>query len=75
MIPWYHYIPLNYDYRDLYSVLLYFFGVEGSEQKAHDQELRGIADRSKEWAESQFSWEQHKVSRTSTDRKRYVKGG
>ena len=28
LVPWYHYIPIDYAYRDLYSILLYFFGLE-----------------------------------------------
>ena len=67
LVPWYHYIPINYDYIELYSVLLYFFGTEdatgtGTPQPAHDDELRAMAERSREWAESQLGLEQHKVS-------------
>lgn len=62
LIPWYHYIPVNYDYSDMFSVLLYFFGLDQSDQQAHDEELKVIADRSRDWAENQISWEMHKVS-------------
>ena len=61
LVPWYHYIPINYDYSDIYSVLLYFFGLADTGQPAHDGNLRAIGERSRDWAESQLGWEQHKV--------------
>ncbi len=64
LVPWYHYIPMNYDYSDLYSILMYFMGKPELGQKAHDEELKAIADRSRDWAESQIGWEQQRVGQS-----------
>lgn len=61
LIPWYHYIPVSYDYSDLYSILLYFFGHDETGHQAHDEPLRAMAERSAEWAESQAGWELQRV--------------
>jgi len=62
LIPWYHYIPINYDYSDMYSVLLYFFGEPAAGQPAHDDELRAIAERSQIWADTHLEWTHQLVS-------------
>ena len=61
LIPWYHYIPLSYDFSELFSITTYFFGLDESGKDAHDDELRAIAERSKEWTDTQLGWEQQKV--------------
>lgn len=65
LVPWYHYIPINYDYSDMYSVLLYFLGEPDADQPAHDEELRGIAERSKAWMDAQMEWPHMVVRRWS----------
>lgn len=52
LIPWYHYIPVNYDYTDMFSTLLYFFGDADAGQPAHDEQLKAIAQRSQIWADT-----------------------
>jgi len=59
MIPWYHYIPLDYAYRDLYSITLYYLGLPNSNQVAHDAELRAIAEQSTEWVNEHATWDHH----------------
>jgi hypothetical protein len=68
LIPWYHYIPINYDYIDMYSVLLYFFGDVDAGQPGHDDELKAIADRSQVWADSHLELSHQAVSAAKRQR-------
>ena len=63
LVPWYHYIPIDYAYRDLYSILLYFLGLEGTDQEPHDEAAKRIGQHSKEWVMEHGMWDQHKVCR------------
>lgn len=59
LIPWYHYIPLDYAYRDLYSIALYYLGLEGTDQVAHDEELHQIGRHGEDWVEEHAQWDHH----------------
>ncbi|ORX40009.1 hypothetical protein BD324DRAFT_615928 [Kockovaella imperatae] len=61
LVPWYHFIPVSYDYSDMFTIIAYFFGIQESGQKHHQDELKAIADRSREWAEKQLKWEHMEV--------------
>ena len=60
-MPWYHYIPLSYGYDELYSILAYYFGTPSGSIEAHDDELRQVSTRGKQWVEEHGMWEQHAV--------------
>jgi hypothetical protein len=57
LVPWYHYIPLDYAYKDLHSILLYYLGVPSSTQIAHDNELQAIAEQSSQWVDEHGTWD------------------
>lgn len=58
-VPWYHYIPLDYAYRDMYSLALYYLGLEGTSQHAHEAELQAIAEHSTQWVDDHATWDHH----------------
>ncbi|SGY16116.1 BQ5605_C012g06764 [Microbotryum silenes-dioicae] len=54
--PWYHYIPVNVDYTDLFNIMAFFKGdIDGN--GAHDQLAETMAAQSKEWAAAYWRWE------------------
>jgi beta-1,2-xylosyltransferase len=50
-IPWYHYIPLKYDYTDLWDILTYFDGALDGSSKGHEDQAEKIAQRGLKLAE------------------------
>lgn len=59
LIPWYHYIPMDYAYRDFYSIALYYLGIEGTSQTGHDAEMQEIGRHGQEWVEEHATWDHH----------------
>ncbi|KDE02449.1 hypothetical protein MVLG_06999 [Microbotryum lychnidis-dioicae p1A1 Lamole] len=54
--PWYHYIPVNVDYTDLFNIMAFFKGdIDGN--GAYDQLAETMAAQSKEWAAAYWRWE------------------
>ncbi|SCV67516.1 BQ2448_5127 [Microbotryum intermedium] len=54
--PWYHYVPVNVDYSDLFNIMAFFKGdINGN--GAHDQLAETIAAQSKEWTAAYWRWE------------------
>ncbi|SCZ93839.1 BZ3500_MvSof-1268-A1-R1_Chr6-3g08919 [Microbotryum saponariae] len=53
--PWYHYVPVNVDHQDLYSIMAFFKGdLEG--KGGHDVSTEQIAMQGKEWTEGHWRW-------------------
>ncbi|EGG12417.1 family 90 glycosyltransferase [Melampsora larici-populina 98AG31] len=54
--PWYHYIPSNIDYTDLYDIMSFFTGdMEGN--GAHEDLAEIISSQGRHWALNYFRWE------------------
>lgn len=47
-IPWYHYVPLQYDYEDLWDILFYLDGAPDGSVLGHEAEAELIAKRGSE---------------------------
>ncbi len=56
-----HYIPLTQDYKELYSILYYYFGQPGSKVGAHDEELKSIGHQGRAWVNEFGTWDIHLV--------------
>lgn len=59
LVPWYHFVPMQNSFVDLYGILEYFVGRFGREENnrvimedSHDDQARRIATQGKEWAET-----------------------
>lgn len=50
LIPWHHYIPLNIRYTDMYSTLVFLFGMKSLEAEPHLEIGRRIADNGRSFA-------------------------
>ena len=71
LFAWRHFIPLDNEYKELYSILAYFIGV-GSVSEAvkdghvyvprHDFEARKLGRQGREWAEKVLRREDIEVS-------------
>lgn len=62
LVPWYHFVPMQNSFVDLYGILEYFMGRIGRDEPrnddgtiymegGHDEQARKIAMQGKEWAE------------------------
>lgn len=62
LVPWYHFVPMQNSFVDLYGILEYFVGWMGNDdgeendgvifmEGGHDEQARKIAMQGKEWAE------------------------
>jgi len=49
LIPWFHFVPMDNVFSDLWEILRYFLGVDGF-QDGHDGEARRIAEQGRNWA-------------------------
>lgn len=49
LIPWFHFVPMDNVFGDLWDLLRYFLGEEGVHE-AHDEEARRIAEQGRDWA-------------------------
>lgn len=75
LVPWYHYVPVSIRLVELPSLVSFFLGVQGAvrasvaegldvedrvlDAVAHDEELRIIGERGREWAETCGRREEH----------------
>lgn len=48
--PWLHYIPIKYDYSDVYDVLAFFLGDVHGKAKGHDAMAASIGSAGRKWA-------------------------
>ncbi|KAF2439267.1 glycosyltransferase family 90 protein [Karstenula rhodostoma CBS 690.94] len=62
LVPWYHFVPMQNSFVDLYGILAYFVGWMGKDdgvdnggvvimEGGHDEQARRIAMQGKQWAE------------------------
>ncbi|KAG9092621.1 F-actin-capping protein subunit alpha [Ceratobasidium sp. UAMH 11750] len=62
LVPYYHYIPIQADYSDLYDTLGFFMGVPGANQTpGHDDMAEKIAAHAREFSERYWRWEDMQV--------------
>ncbi|KAL7424320.1 hypothetical protein Q5752_000002 [Cryptotrichosporon argae] len=57
LTPWYHYIPAQVDYSDLYSIMAFFEGAPDTPQRNHDDLARQIAENGHKFALEHWRWE------------------
>lgn len=50
---------MDYAYRDLYSIALYYLGLGTRRQNAHDAELKCIAQQGQQWVDDHATWNHH----------------
>ncbi|KAG8986612.1 F-actin-capping protein subunit alpha, partial [Tulasnella sp. 427] len=56
LIPYYHYIPLQHDYSDLYDTMAFFAGTPDG-QGAHDAMAEQVSNHAVEFARKNWRWE------------------
>ncbi|QRW11842.1 glycosyltransferase family 90 protein [Ceratobasidium sp. AG-Ba] len=63
LVPYYHYIPIQTDYSDLYDTFAFFMGVPGSNRTApaHDDVAQKIAAHAREFSVRYWRWEDMQV--------------
>ncbi|QRW11843.1 glycosyltransferase family 90 protein [Ceratobasidium sp. AG-Ba] len=63
LIPYYHYVPLQTDYSDLYDTLAFFMGAPDSDQTApaHDDLAQKIAAHAREFSVRYWRWQDMQV--------------
>ena len=57
-IPWYHYVPLQYDYSDLWDIMSFLDGAPDGSSPGREDIARGIAQHGKEFANHELRWEE-----------------
>ncbi|KAK1922899.1 glycosyl transferase family 90-domain-containing protein [Papiliotrema laurentii] len=57
LIPWYHYVPIQPSYSELYLILSFFIGVPGSPSTGHDDLAQEIAENGRKFAMEHWRWE------------------
>ncbi|GAA96470.1 hypothetical protein E5Q_03137 [Mixia osmundae IAM 14324] len=55
LTPWVHYVPVNVDYSDIYNLMVYFEGIEGS--VPHRDQARSIASEGAAFARAHWRQE------------------
>ena len=48
--PWLHYVPLKYDYTELYDLMAFFNGDLHGETKGHDHMASAIGNAARKWS-------------------------
>nr|POE56180.1 beta-1,2-xylosyltransferase 1 [Quercus suber] len=53
LIPWYHFVPMDNTFSDIYGIMEYFVGYNGTKFSAesHDVQAEKIASQGRDWAE------------------------
>ncbi|KAG8745507.1 F-actin-capping protein subunit alpha [Ceratobasidium sp. 414] len=62
LVPYYHYVPIQTDYSDLYDTLAFFMGAPGANQSlGHDDMAETIAAHAREFSAHYWRWEDMQV--------------
>nr|POE88429.1 beta-1,2-xylosyltransferase 1 [Quercus suber] len=53
LIPWYHFVPMDNTFGDIYGIMEYFIGYQGKSftVQGHDKQAEKIASQGRSWAE------------------------
>ncbi|KAL7421169.1 hypothetical protein Q5752_004054 [Cryptotrichosporon argae] len=57
LIPWYHYVPLQVTYAEMYTTLAYFIGPPGKPEQGHDDVAREIGENGRDFRLRYWRWE------------------
>ncbi|KAH8084097.1 hypothetical protein HD553DRAFT_342487 [Filobasidium floriforme] len=56
LVPWYHYVPVQVDYSDIYDIMAYFTGPPDGSGVAHDNEAKNIAQHAYDFTQKRMRW-------------------
>lgn len=57
-IPWYHYVPVQYDYSDLWDIMSFLDGAPDGSTPGREDIARDIAHHGEEFALHELRWEE-----------------
>ncbi|KAF8582177.1 glycosyltransferase family 90 protein [Ramaria rubella] len=57
LIPYYHYIPIQSDYSDVYNIMAFFLGDPATGQGGHDEMAEKISLHASDFARKYWRWE------------------